>query len=123
MTCFWFTSKSTTSLSRTRAFFCRLRTARSGEAMLAGDSDPVATWRAARYPGSPAAVGLSGISILSLFRPAAAAPAAPALGPEDVWVVVNKSVPDSQAVADHYCEKRGVPKDHVIALELPAGED
>ncbi len=51
------------------------------------------------------------------------APTAVALGPEDVYILVNKNVADSQAVADHYCAKRGVPKDHVIALDLPTGED
>jgi uncharacterized protein (TIGR03790 family) len=46
-----------------------------------------------------------------------------ALGPQDVYILVNKNVADSQAVADHYCAKRGVPVDHVIALDLPTGED
>lgn len=46
-----------------------------------------------------------------------------ALGPDDVYIVVNRNVPDSQAVADHYCEKRGVARDHVVALDLPTGED
>lgn len=46
-----------------------------------------------------------------------------ALGPDDVYIVVNRNVPDSQAIADHYCAKRGVPKEHVIALDLPATED
>jgi uncharacterized protein (TIGR03790 family) len=54
---------------------------------------------------------------------ASLAPAVFALGPEDVYILVNKNVADSQAVADHYCDKRGVPKDHVVALDLPAGED
>src|SRR6266540_5087598 len=53
---------------------------------------------------------------------AAAAPAW-ALGPADVFVVVNKNVPESQEVADHYCTKRGVPKENVVVLDLPAGED
>ena len=54
---------------------------------------------------------------------ASLAPTAFALGPEDVYLLVNTNVADSQAVADHYCEKRGVPKDHVVALDLPTGED
>src|SRR5262245_19681988 len=51
--------------------------------------------------------------------------AAPAqsLGPADVWVVANKNEPDSLAVAKHYCEKRGVPRENVLALDLPKGED
>ena len=46
-----------------------------------------------------------------------------ALGPQDVYLVVNKNVPESQAIADHYCMKRGVPADHVLAFDLPPGED
>lgn len=51
------------------------------------------------------------------------ASAALALGPDDVYIVVNKNEPESQKIADHYCEKRGVPKDHVLELDLPNGED
>jgi uncharacterized protein (TIGR03790 family) len=46
-----------------------------------------------------------------------------ALGPADVFLVVNKNVPESKEVADHYCAKRGVPKENVIALDLPKEED
>src|SRR5687767_13781493 len=46
-----------------------------------------------------------------------------ALEPADVWLVVNKNVPESRQVADHYISKRGVPKDNVIELDLPKGED
>src|ERR1700721_1269675 len=46
-----------------------------------------------------------------------------ALGPADVWLVVNKNVPESRQVADHYIAKRGVPKENVIELDLPKGED
>lgn len=46
-----------------------------------------------------------------------------ALGPADVFILVNKNVRESQEVADHYCLKRGVPRDNVILLDLPAGED
>lgn len=46
-----------------------------------------------------------------------------ALGPQDVYLVVNKNVPESQSIAEHYCAKRGVPTDHVVSLDLPTGED
>jgi uncharacterized protein (TIGR03790 family) len=46
-----------------------------------------------------------------------------ALEPKDVWLVVNKNVPESRAVADHYIAKRGVPNGNVVALDLPKGED
>jgi uncharacterized protein (TIGR03790 family) len=48
---------------------------------------------------------------------------ASALEPADVWLVVNKNVPESRQVADHYAAKRGVPKGNVIVLDLPKGED
>ena len=46
-----------------------------------------------------------------------------ALEPKDVWLVVNKNVPESRAVADHYIAKRGVPKGNVVELDLSKGED
>jgi uncharacterized protein (TIGR03790 family) len=48
---------------------------------------------------------------------------AAALGPADVFLLVNKNDPASQEVADHYCAKRGVARDHIIVLDLPPGED
>ena len=44
---------------------------------------------------------------------------ASALEPADVWLVVNKNVPESRQVAEHYIARRGVPKDQVIVLDLP----
>ncbi len=46
-----------------------------------------------------------------------------ALEPKDVWLVVNKNVPESREVADHYIAKRGVPKENIVVLDLPKGED
>jgi uncharacterized protein (TIGR03790 family) len=46
-----------------------------------------------------------------------------ALGPEDVYLLVNKNVPESRQIAEHYCAKRGVPRDHILAFDLPATED
>ena len=37
-----------------------------------------------------------------------------ALEPADVWLVVNKNVPESRQVADHYIAKRGVPKGNLV---------
>lgn len=53
---------------------------------------------------------------------ASAAPAL-ALGPDDVWLIVNRNVPASKTLAEHYCKKRCVPADHVLSLDLCAGED
>ncbi len=52
-----------------------------------------------------------------------AAGPAEALGPKDVFILVNKNVRESAEVAEHYCTKRGVPKENVIVLDLPTGED
>jgi uncharacterized protein (TIGR03790 family) len=46
-----------------------------------------------------------------------------ALEPRDVFVVANRNVPGSRDVAEHYLAKRGVPKENLIELDLPAGED
>jgi uncharacterized protein (TIGR03790 family) len=46
-----------------------------------------------------------------------------ALEPKDVFVVGNRNVPASKEVAEHYCARRGVPRDHIVLLDLPAGED
>jgi len=52
----------------------------------------------------------------------AAAPLS-ALEPKDVFIVANKDSKESLAVAKHYCEKRLVPAENVIALSLPIMED
>src|SRR5258707_12815115 len=63
-------------------------------------------------------------SLLAAFLVLASlTPTALALGPDDVYIVVNTNVPESQAVAEHYCARRGVPADRIIALDLPTGED
>ena len=48
---------------------------------------------------------------------------ASALGPEDVFILTNKNVPESAALAEYYCQKRGVPRAHILAFDLPAEED
>src|SRR6187401_3227430 len=46
-----------------------------------------------------------------------------ALEPADVWLIINKNVPESRQVGDHYIAKRGVPKENVVVLDLPKAED
>jgi uncharacterized protein (TIGR03790 family) len=60
---------------------------------------------------------LPALALLAFASPALA------LEPKDVWLVVNKNVPESRQVADHYIAKRGVPKGNVVELDLPKGED
>jgi uncharacterized protein (TIGR03790 family) len=67
-------------------------------------------------------VSPSRLTAACLLLALGAAPAA-ALGPEDVFPVVNKNVPESLALAEHYCTKRGVAKENVVILDLPTGED
>lgn len=60
------------------------------------------------------------IALLTLLLEAASSSA---LGPNDVYLLVNKNVPHSREIAEHYCAKRGVPRDHILAFDLPASED
>jgi uncharacterized protein (TIGR03790 family) len=46
-----------------------------------------------------------------------------ALEPADVIVIANKNVPASKEVAEHYLAMRKVPKENLVLLDLPAGED
>jgi uncharacterized protein (TIGR03790 family) len=46
-----------------------------------------------------------------------------ALDPADVFVVANKTVPESGRVAAHYLARRKVPAANLVLLDLPAGED
>ena len=46
-----------------------------------------------------------------------------ALEPVSVFLLANKNMPASQDVAEHYCAKRGVPKENIVSLDLPNGED
>jgi uncharacterized protein (TIGR03790 family) len=63
------------------------------------------------------------VALLSASAVALTAPSVRALGPADVFLVVNRNVPESRAVAEYYCRKRGVPTENVLTLDLPAGED
>ena len=45
------------------------------------------------------------------------------LEPAEVIVVVNKNIPDSQTLADHYVKARGIPAANVVVLDLPKDED
>jgi len=46
-----------------------------------------------------------------------------ALEPKNVFIVSNKNVPASRDVAAHYVAVRKVPKENVVELDLPTGED
>ena len=46
-----------------------------------------------------------------------------ALEPKNVFLLVNKNVPASKEVAEHYCKQRSVPVANIITLNLPTGED
>src|SRR5262249_1791734 len=87
---------------------CRLRPRARGRKRLCLVRGPCMKWVRAVVP------------VLILF---ATSRPARALGPEDVFLLVNKNVAASQEVADHYCLKRGVPRENIVVLDLPAGED
>jgi uncharacterized protein (TIGR03790 family) len=43
-------------------------------------------------------------------------------GGEEVLVIYNKRVPESKQVADYYAQRRAVPSNQVLGLDLPADE-
>jgi len=47
--------------------------------------------------------------------------AAPALEPEEILVLVNRSVPESSRLGRYYCEKRSVPYKNILYLHLTSG--
>jgi uncharacterized protein (TIGR03790 family) len=57
------------------------------------------------------------LAILLSSRPAVA------LEPKEVFLLVNKNLPASKEVAEHYCEKRGVPVANIIFLDVSTSED
>jgi uncharacterized protein (TIGR03790 family) len=60
---------------------------------------------------------------LSLFLLLGLASAVSALEPAEVVLIVNKNVPASQKLADHYRKARDIPAANVIVLDLPKEED
>ena len=72
--------------------------------------------------GSPSIAAITVLSLLILASIGTAPPASAALAPDHIAILANQNSPDSVAVAHHYAEKRGVPVEHVIQLDLPAKE-
>src|SRR5262249_24456281 len=62
------------------------------------------------------------VAVLSLFLQTTARPAH-AQEPAEVVLLVNRKMPESAAVAEHYRMKRGVPAGNVILLGLPATQE
>lgn len=63
-------------------------------------------------------------SLLALaWQPPPLPPAPLGLVPTDVVVLANPKMPGSVAVAEHYLAKRGIPKSHLLTLDLPTTED
>ena len=62
-----------------------------------------------------------GLLLVSLVCGAQAQPGK--LEPKHVVVIANQAVADSVEVAQHYLAKRKVPKENLILLDLPTGED
>ena len=46
-----------------------------------------------------------------------------ALSPPDLVIVYNRNLPDSQAVASYYAQKRKVPGDHLVGVDVSFSED
>jgi len=47
----------------------------------------------------------------------------PALAPEDLIIVYNRNLPESKAVASYYADKRRVPAENLLAVDVPPGEN
>jgi uncharacterized protein (TIGR03790 family) len=56
---------------------------------------------------------------LGVFVPAAPA----ALQPDEILLITNKNEPQSQPLAELYCQLRGVPSTQIVALDLPDTEE
>jgi len=61
-------------------------------------------------------------SIAALLLACAAAPARAELTAPQVGILANRNHPDSLAVARYYAERRGIPPDRILELDLPAEE-
>lgn len=46
-----------------------------------------------------------------------------ALDPKEIVILVNRRLPSSREVAEHYAAKRGVPNENIVELHLPTVED
>ena len=64
---------------------------------------------------------LTGFTILCLLLISAGQVLA--LEPKEVFLLVNKNVPASRDIADHYLKQRGVPGENIVVLDLPDSED
>ncbi len=62
------------------------------------------------------------LAVVLLAGPAPAAEGGAGLGPDNVLVVYNRSLPDSGLVAKHYAERRGVPEANLVRLWVGEGE-
>src|SRR5689334_12975336 len=50
-------------------------------------------------------------------------PLCAALTPDNLLLVVNKNVPDSQKLAEYYAQQRHVPDGRIVSLDLPTGDN
>ncbi|MGE5607997.1 MAG: TIGR03790 family protein, partial [Bacillota bacterium] len=48
---------------------------------------------------------------------------AKALEPDEILLLVNQNVAESRSLAEFYCTSRNIPQAHILALDLPRGED
>ncbi|HEY7120476.1 MAG TPA: TIGR03790 family protein [Tepidisphaeraceae bacterium] len=60
--------------------------------------------------------------VLALLTLCAAAPTR-ALEPDNLLLIVNKSVPEGRTLAGYYADKRKVPANRIVELDLPPAEE
>src|SRR5687768_3519172 len=56
---------------------------------------------------------------ITLLCLAALAPAASALEPDEILLLVNKNIPESRLLAQFYANARRIPEGRILALPLP----
>jgi uncharacterized protein (TIGR03790 family) len=54
---------------------------------------------------------------------AAAAASAAGLAPDNLLLITNRNVPEGRKLADYYADKRKVPENRVLELDLPTGDE
>ena len=60
----------------------------------------------------------AGVAVVGLFLARASSVCA-ALGPEQVALIVNSKVPASRELAEFYAQRRNIPAERIIAVDLP----
>ncbi len=70
-----------------------------------------------RRPAQILFIATAFLLVVATFRPAFA------LSPDEILLITNKNSPDSQHLAQLYCQLRNVPSAQIVPLDLPTDEE